>query len=970
MRSKKGRGLCWFLTIVMLAELGVAGFRYPGFLRKEPQPGGSTGGYSVSGSGGGTSGGSHSGGGSVRPEENDYYLTDLLSAESISVRYSEQEIAAAPQVSAAVTPENPVAVCGDIRVDLNSWNLDNPEDTLVVRSLPAKTDSATGASYECWDISLASGQNEFYSDVCIHFPVEPDDGPMVDFVTYDDATGQWEPLYSELSADGSEYLVYADHFSPKAKRDLSDSLLGTGSYSGSVKMADFYNSCVTSDAFIELYEKNPDRMRRWVDVLYDVLWNSRSVKDHTDTDIDRAVENMIGALEQMQADQDYTDGLSASGTVSSLIGAGLNVATVARLLPATFGWTTFGNVMAVIDLTIAIAQITDEMSGPNGFQVKDAAKVLDTCGKALSGMSVYYVIVGGTAAASSAVPMAIAGLTIWASSLAVSAMDTGFASLAEEVYESYYSGRDFTFDPPKNEYFGQMRQMSSMTEKDFAALKKTVSKHPLSDDGDSWIPALKTLFKLYKNKPSELPGIVDELYQAYAWSYFMMDDSTRELYEGKELNEWHRGEESKFDPADTGAEKVALSEGRIPLIKSFTANALKQAYLDLERDMQKSVEKLIEKELLPRLNAKMTFTVKDTTLEEGEEFYGSFYGVDYMMIEENSELLRGTTEYSQADCSEIITPMAFAGDPSPEFLPLDYTYEKGSMLNYYPYQPTFIPRAIPGTDVVYTCTLYHYLMMGCPTSLRFTDVSDPQHMDKAEWQEVSFSKIEAPDKRHINMIFEVTPPENDIAGVYEFYESEFDPSTVDPASVLLGLSIGDMLRYAVNTALQDARVTVDASGNFSCSGSGSFSKSLGTAELLEILDEEEGSGNISATLSLDSLSFDGVFDPKTLAADVIHASGSGSGSVHASASDSTGSLNANVSMSVSVSGDGNAALSRGTLPDSNADCYFLKVTLYLKCPVTSSGKVTETVDGETYTDPADDTETWNVTANVTYVKRG
>ena len=958
MKSKKGRGLCLFLTIVMLAELGVAGFRYPGFLKKEPVAGGNSGGYSVSGTGG------NSGGGNVQYTE-EPSISELLSAENISVRYSAQEVSDAPQISAAVTAENPVAVCGDITVDLKSWNLDNPEDTLVVRSLPSKVDSTTGITYETWDVSLASGQNEFYSDVCLHFPVEPDDGPMVDFVTYDDSTGQWEPLYSELSADGSEYLVYASHFSPKAKRDLSDTLLGTGTYKDSDKMADFYNSCVTSDAFIELYEKNPDRMRRWVDVEYGILWNSPS----TYTSFERAADGMIEALDQMKADQNYADNLTTTGNVSTLFGVGLNIGTVAKAIPNTFGWTTFSNVMNVIDMCIVVAKISNELCSPNGVQIKSVAKFLDACGSALTSLSFGTMIAGGTAAASSAVPLAIAGLTLWVGSLAVSAADTGFASLAEEVYEDYFDGRDFTFDPPKNDYFGQMQPMSSMTEADFAALKKTVSKHPLSDDADSWIPALKTLFKLYKNKPSELPGIVDELYHAYAWSYFMMDDSTREMYEGKYLNEYHRGEESKFDPADTGAEKVALSEQRAALVKSFTADALKQAYLDLEREMRKSVEQLIETELLPRLNAKMTFTVKDTTLEKDEEFYGSFYGVDYMMIEENSELLHGTTEYSQADCSEIITPMAFAGDPSPEFLPLDYTYERGSMLNYYPYQPTFIPRAIPGTDVVYTCTLYHYLMMGCPTKLRFTDVSDPQHMDKAAWQEVSFSKIEAPDKRHINMIFEVTPPENDISGVYDFYESDFDPSTMDSASVLLGLSIGDMLRYAANTALQDARVTVDASGNFSCSGSGSFSKSLGTAELLEILDEEEGSGNISATLSLDSLSFDGAFDPKTLAADVIHVSGSGSGSVHASASDSEGTLNANVSMSVSASGDGNAALSLGTLPESGEACYFLKVTLYLKFPITSSGKVTETIDGETYTDPADDTETWNVTANVTYVKR-
>ena len=101
MKSKKGRGLCGFLALVMVAELGVAGFRYPGFLKKKPVSGGNTGGYSVSGNGGNSGGSGSSGGNAQYTEEPS--ISELLSAENISVRYSEQEIAAAPQVSAAVT---------------------------------------------------------------------------------------------------------------------------------------------------------------------------------------------------------------------------------------------------------------------------------------------------------------------------------------------------------------------------------------------------------------------------------------------------------------------------------------------------------------------------------------------------------------------------------------------------------------------------------------------------------------------------------------------------------------------------------------------------------------------------------------------------------------------------------------------------------------------------------------------------
>lgn len=763
MRTKKGRGLCLFLAVVLVAEL-IVGFKYPGYLRNKPTGGGSGGGISVSGggSGGSGSGGNVSiGGGSVGEGHSmdfgdDISLPEILSAENISVRYTAEEIESAPAASAPVTPENPVAACGGVKVDLKSWNLDEPNDTLIVRTLPTKTDAVSGAVCKCWDISLASGQSEFYSDVCIELPLEEDDGPLTSFMTFNEESGEWEELYSELSEDRTHYRVYTDHFSEKMKMNPNKKYLKGDSKSATEMLNKLFENCLDSDAFMELGEDGVSRMELWVDVEYDLLWDKIEYYDPSFNDAEAMVERLNKDLQILKENQSFSEGAATVGEFTGAAGACMNSITAAaaylgKALPSGFGWDLVGATLNGIDMILIMSRLYDQANSPAGIRVDTVKQLMDVCGSTLTGMSVGAMIAGGTVAATSALPLAVAGLTVWVASSIVGAVSGEFDSKAEECYDFYYLAKSFKFE--KSPYYGQLRKMSSMSAKDYEKLKKTVDKHPLSAEAESWVPALKTLIKLYKDKPQELPMIIDELYEAYAWAYFQMDDKTRRDFETEFCED--------FDPKDEFISPVLMSEiqplidKRVQIIKGITADSLKLAYEDLQRDLRLAVQKMIKKELLPRLNATVTFHVKDKSLGESESFYGSFYGVDYTKIKQNKELLGGTTREEAVDCSEIITPMAFAGDPSPLFVPLNWSGDRGSMLNYYPYQPNFIPRARKGTDEVYRCTLFHYIMMGCPQKMVFTDVTDPDHMDKADSQTVSFAKIEAPDKKHINITIEV-----------------------------------------------------------------------------------------------------------------------------------------------------------------------------------------------------------------------
>ena len=152
------------LALVMAAELCVAGFKYPGFLRKK------NGGGIVSGPEKPLN--AEAGSEIARsPDEYNALLLDYLGMTKedladylenpvevteenspgnpafIEVGFTKEEYDGAKTLTAPVSRENPEADFPEfgIHVDMKWWNLDNEEDTLIVKRLPDKTDPATGA---------------------------------------------------------------------------------------------------------------------------------------------------------------------------------------------------------------------------------------------------------------------------------------------------------------------------------------------------------------------------------------------------------------------------------------------------------------------------------------------------------------------------------------------------------------------------------------------------------------------------------------------------------------------------------------------------------------------------------------------------------------------------------------------------------------------------------------------------------
>ncbi len=132
-------------------------------------------------------------------QADDYFSGLLCDApartEEITLRYTEEEIQAAPVRTATVSIEEPVADLGNIKVDFKSWNLEQDTDELLVRELQEHTEGEEGWTIKAYDFALASGQRTFDTDIEIVIPREESDGDYVSCVGFDETSGQWEDLY-------------------------------------------------------------------------------------------------------------------------------------------------------------------------------------------------------------------------------------------------------------------------------------------------------------------------------------------------------------------------------------------------------------------------------------------------------------------------------------------------------------------------------------------------------------------------------------------------------------------------------------------------------------------------------------------------------------------------------------------------------------------------------------------------------
>ena len=686
----------------------------------------------------------------------------------IKIRYTEEDIAEAPVRTAPVSIAEPVVDLGEIQVEFKSWNLQQEEDELIVRELQERSEAEGQWTIQAYEFSLASGQDQFDTDVRILLPRDPQTAEYETCVGFDAQHNCWEDLYAEISEDGTQYIVYTDHFSIKGVKKLKyiyseqEGDLIRNEQGGTLNLDNgifkaFYHKLKKGQSYGEGYIL-PDRS---------LLWNQYA--QNTEADVSRII-----ALSKQMAQGDYHMLLEKNASGRTIAGNLIGYSGVGDNLNTLFGESLYkssfvGKALMGADIALLIMRIrADAMeSGSRSYwdafvtaMDKNKDNIAESTMSAGASIGVGYAY-GNWAGA-------LAGLLVWGSCRVSDKINESAPWYKTktpdwpDLYKRFYYTRYVDCGSQQarsalqtgNSKYAIMQKPSSMTEDKWEKLSEVINANPLSvkyiPKKDKYVyfnftKAFAELLYLYQDDPYTFQTVLDEFYLSYAKAFWGMPDPALAGYV-QGVCEKVCEEESYFAenfasplsdilrPETT--EQLEITNEFVSILKSATAEQLEEGLDSAMRKKFKEVEQDMDR-LAYFLNTKVYVHVKDNALLPGQTFKDSMYCVDWKKIEDNAAYLPGsqkTAMWLDANSSRMdyssdafLTPMRFVCE-APLFRPVDRTLQPVSPYAYYPYNPDFIPRARAGQkdDVVFQCTLYHYLMLGAPKQMLFQNVATPR----------------------------------------------------------------------------------------------------------------------------------------------------------------------------------------------------------------------------------------------------
>ncbi len=721
------------LSVVMIAELVIIAYVKPGILRTDHE---STGTVAVEQVNNAIEEGSTD----LTEEQIEAMLSQidysedfpepLSSTGELAFRYTREQIENAPVQKAKVTRDDPTADFGSVKVDLMSWNLENEEDELILRTLPEIYSEEDDLTFQCWDFSLASGQDEFITSVGITF--ERNSGAAMDGLSFNDETGLWEDEYCELSEDGSQRTMYVTHFCVKGFYFDKDELeLKKGNLDVNLDHG-IYCETLAKDSQKKGMMGYVNRMTLPVKVDEDRMWQMYKKKNLDDVgklpELIKAVSTDADKAAEARRVYDKSDCIN---TFFGYVGFGSNIVSLFSVAPEAM--MLIGAVCLMSDILLTPLKVIEEAnSGNRGFAnaIWDATMnhKLDLTGTAV-----------GISAPAAAVFSTTAGLWFGVAAIALFSFTVVYNQSMEiedliasvkmkdpkTLYKGYYSfallradfGSKMTKDVGKEEYaYAIMKKPSSMDQKKYDALAAAVAKKGLREkDMSGWAQAFVEIIKAYPGEASYLQTVLDELYYSYANLFWELPPEKVEAFK-KEY-----GATADISSL-TQEQKHKISQDYAFEVKIRTRSVLQEAAKTVQREQYKEYITSMKEKMVPLLNTQLIFHLKDESLGEGQTLKDSVYYYDWRTSKENRKVRANKGNYGNYTVS-----MKFEGADKPLFYPVDYTGEEGDPKQYYPYGATgcFLP-VMPGKgDVIFSCTLYHYMMMGCPERMIFTDPKNP-----------------------------------------------------------------------------------------------------------------------------------------------------------------------------------------------------------------------------------------------------
>lgn len=814
---KKGRPLLSILLIVvMIAELAVAAFAYPGFLVRIPPEPAQTQPYTQTPPQSSTPASAaptepedpqntdaDSGTWTILADSDDWQdlsrdetgvLVNGLGLEItndsspgnpalIETVPDPAVIAAAKPVRLTVTPEAPSVSWNGITVDFGGCNL-TEADVLEIRDLGSAASAATESRLRLYDFSLASGRHEFAANVTITVPCESPEAYR-SVVTFNEETRTWEPLPYRLSEDGTRVTYTKTHFSTDAQMIFER-----------VKWMAQEKFIVTDPLDVS------DTEYAYQNLLNAARIDQPAIREYLESD-DELAEKVISS-DALKPDWFKNSGYDALASVFGRTDAGVGSVNLLKNNAVPAG---LAGAITAVGIVMTVGKVTWQIS-----QNKDKYAVLKD--------NMYDLISAGAGAVALATPgnPVTAAIAIAAFNLPT-IVDVAEEALLDTCFE-YVLYRNY------------LNEGVPVVVGD-----KTFRLYP---DGTGWDGAMSAV-RMSVLKAGKNPGAVSSsftyLYDQYLNSFFRKSPLEKELYaqDHKHLLIRSYG----INPATKESYPMivtypdwkhwtdpdeATRQKWVSYYLEHIRQTTKELVADQVRILLDECEMMIVREInnviLPYLNRTIEICAQDptvtkqTTLVLGDtSFYGSKYAI--------SAQLKKPGQHTGVMFSSITY-----GDRTKE---LEFTlggttkqtYEKIS------YPSSFRLFVTPKSDTLTKMRFYAYMMIGCPTSVVF----DPA---PAIWKPVTAAFTIPPDMTasYIRITLTVNPQIT-----YPFWNTTLDAGEVFTEDLYRAekLFLIDLLQHSTLSKAPDGTFSL----TFQQEGSHDYTREECARYLSQFMDEND-----------------------------------------------------------------------------------------------------------------------------------
>lgn len=557
-----------------------------------------------------------------------------------------------------------------VRVSIDSYNLHNEADEVKVQVLPKKKDPTYGNELYTYNISLASGQHEFGTEVQVTLPIHNGKEAVRNVLWHNPKTGEWEEVYYTMAEDGKSCTAYVDHFSDLSVEEMTlDDLQKMGK-----KLIDVYDN---GSIFVELDANVSGRAMLPVTIVPTPAFEKIARRQ---TEAAKGLVEILKKGGGLPMDEPLKRTLDVFGFVSDATSSAITLGQLLQVVGSGLSYDVTGGALTTFGgILLAVRLIDEHRRGVDPLKSADD--------NFWSYVSLKFGIEGIIAT--------IAGVPSYATLCGIACMGVFIWSTTSTVHD-FWTDAICPFGTPQTIEEGAYHEYLRTPNTEVLKKLDINSDVALKGTGEGWAEALKAIFKENKGilNAEKLGDKIIELYDTYI-NYFWdeLDPQTKRLLWREYINtaafEWGTPRFSSPNLPSDSSEKARLTnileiadmisygfDGSYrPTTMSdeafssvwhricYDAERIRKdikdykhrALLAVAKHTNPIIAKLIEEEqhnnimdakrllrneVLPLMNTPLLFHAKDMQLESKDPIYHSvYYGYNPDTKEPNRKLL-------------------------------------------------------------------------------------------------------------------------------------------------------------------------------------------------------------------------------------------------------------------------------------------------------------------------------------------